>query len=112
MSFLRQHVLFKGLMLLLTVSLLLPSAIKFLHIFEHHHHEVCEGEVDAHFHTLDVDCEFYKFQIISPFTFPENASAIVSFPEIKSIISSDYSFLSEFQRLHFARRGPPSVNLI
>ena len=110
MNCLRQHVVFKGVMLVLALALLLPSAVKFLHIFEHHQHEVCEGEIDTHFHTLDLDCEFYKFQVNAPFTLPVYFTDFITFSETKSVISSDYSFLSEFQRLHFTRRGPPQLN--
>lgn len=112
MSFLRQHILFKGLTLILVLAFLLPSAVKFLHIFEHHQHEVCYGESDAHFHTLDVDCEFYKFKINTPFTLPENLTALTVYPEINIFNTKEYCFLSEYQRLHFTRRGPPSINLI
>lgn len=112
MKFLKQHIFFKGLTLILVFTLLLPSAVKSMHIFENHQHEVCYGEVDAHFHTLDIDCEFYNFKINIPFTFPENAPVLIPYIEIKGIITSDYSFLSEYQRLHFSLRGPPAINLI
>lgn len=109
MDFLRRHILIKGLSLLLIWTLLLPSGIKFLHIFEQHQHEVCLGEADVHFHTLDVECEFYKFKLNIPFTIPENNSLAVLYLEIKEAMSTDYSFLSEYQTLHFSLRGPPSL---
>lgn len=112
MRFLRQHILFKVLTLILVFTFLLPSAVKFMHVFEHHKHEVCYGESVAHFHTLDVDCEFYKFKINTPFTLPEIITAITGYPEINIYNTKEYSFLSEYQRLHFTRRGPPSINLI
>lgn len=112
MNLLGQKNIFKVFTLVLAVSLLLPSATKFMHIFEDHHHEVCYGEPDAHFHTLDLDCEFYKFQLNIPFTIPENLTDLVVFPEIKTIIPSEYSFLSEYQCLHFSLRGPPLDDLI
>lgn len=112
MNLLRQHIIFKVFTLILAVILLLPSTVKFMHIFEHHKHEVCYGESDAHFHTLDVDCEFYKFKLNVPFTIPEPFVHIIAYNEIKQIITTDYSFLSDYQRLHFSLRGPPAISLI
>lgn len=112
MNSLRQHIIFKGLTILLVWTFMLPSAVKFLHIFEHHQHEVCYGEAQAHFHTLDVDCEFYKFKINVPFTIPENLAFLIIYPEIHIQSTKEYSFLSEFQKLHFTHRGPPMINLI
>ncbi len=112
MRFLRQHILFKIFTLLLVLTLILPSAVKFMHIFETHQHEVCYGEAEAHFHTFDIDCEFYNFKTNIPFTLPENASFSNTYLAIKQVISTDYSFLSEYQRLHFSLRGPPTINLI
>lgn len=112
MDFVRQHIIFRGLTLILVLTLLLPSAAKFMHVFENHQHEVCYGESDTHLHTLDIDCEFYKFKINIPFTIPENTAVLIAYQNINSLISSDYNFLSEFQQLHFSRRGPPRINLI
>ena len=112
MNFLRQHIIFKGLTLILVFAFLLPSAVKAMHVFEDHQHEVCLGEIDAHFHNYDVDCEFYKFKLNSHFTIPENTVLVVNFPHIESTIPTHYSFLSEFQTLHFSLRGPPAINLI
>lgn len=112
MNFIRQHIIFKVLTLSIVLTLLLPSAVKFMHIFESHHHEICLGEADAHFHSLDIECEFYKFKLNIPFTIPENVAVLIAYAEISSLITTDYSFLSTYQSLHFSLRGPPSVNLI
>lgn len=112
MNLLKHHIIFKGLTPLLVLVFLLPSAVKAMHIFENHQHEVCLGESDSHFHTLDVDCEFYKFKINIPFTIPENSAVVIDFPKINCIIPAHYSFLSEYQSLHFSLRGPPAINLI
>ena len=109
MNFLRQHIVFKGLTLILVLTFLLPSAVKFMHIFETHRHEVCLGETDTHIHTLDVDCQFYKFKLNIPFTIPENITDFVMYPEINDLTASYYSFLSPYQTLHFSLRGPPTL---
>lgn len=112
MGALRLNILFKSVTLVLVLAFLLPSAVKFMHIFEQHQHEICLGESDSHFHTQDVDCEFYKFKLNSPFTIPKNTIVLLAFSNIESAIPTHYSFLSEFQTLHFSLRGPPSINLI
>lgn len=83
-----------------------------MHLFEKHQHEVCYGETDSHFHTLDIDCEFYKFKLNIPFTIPEKVDVIIAYTEILNVSTKDYSFLSTYQRLHFSLRGPPAINLI
>lgn len=112
MNLVRQHILFKGLALFVVLTLLLPSVVKIMHNFENHKHEVCYGESNAHFHTLDIDCEFYNFNLSNPFTLTESISILIIFPEIRDLITTDYTFLSEYQRHHFLRRGPPAINLI
>ena len=109
MNFLSQHIAFRALTILIVVTLLLPSAVKFMHIFEKHEHEVCYGEVDSHFHTLDIDCEFYKFKLNIPFTIPEHIAVLIAYTEIMAVPTKDYSFLSDYQRLHFSLRGPPQL---
>lgn len=112
MIFLRQQIIFKLLTLFVVLTLILPSAVKFMHVFENHKHEVCYGEVNTHIHTLDVDCEFYNFNINTPYTLTENIFILNVYQEIKDVIRTDYSFLSDYQRHHFLRRGPPAINLI
>ena len=112
MNFLRQHIIFKALTLIMVLAFLLPSAVKMMHVFERHQHEICYGESDAHLHTVDVDCEFYKFKINSPFTIPENVAALILYPEVSILTTKEYNFLSEFQSFHFTRRGPPTFNLV
>jgi hypothetical protein len=97
------------LSILLVVFVLMPSAFKLAHTFSHnnHKHEVCLGEKQMHLHTLDVDCEFHKFQLNTAFTLPINNYQILKKQENHSLINSQYSFISEFQQLHFNLRGPP-----
>ncbi|WP_243835773.1 hypothetical protein [Gelidibacter sediminis] len=112
MDIFRQHIFFKILTLTLMLTFLLPAAVKILHVFEQHKHEVCLGEADTHIHTKDVECEFYKFKLNTPFTIPENHIATLVSPQIEGIIPTNYAFLSEFQYLHFSLRGPPAISLI
>ncbi|MCF7560266.1 hypothetical protein L3X39_06405 [Sabulilitoribacter multivorans] len=91
------------------VALLIPATVKFTHVFSHHEHKVCLGEKSTHIHEVDFDCEFHKFQVNKNFTFNSSYSAIYSPIEQSTEIVSQYFFLSEFQHLHFALRGPPTL---
>ncbi|WP_008634402.1 hypothetical protein [Bizionia argentinensis] len=93
--------------MILIVAILLPAAVKVAHLFEDHVHEVCLNKSTTHFHTLDIDCEFYKFKLANHFfQIPENFQ-VLELVENHDDIVSQYFFLSTFQRLHFSLRGPP-----
>ncbi|GAA4269634.1 hypothetical protein [Hyunsoonleella aestuarii] len=112
MQVLRQHIAFKFLALIIVLALFAPSVDKFVHTFSHHEHKVCNGDETTHFHEVDLDCEFYKFQLNKNFTISKgNTDFLVLQEEYKEIVSQ-YLFLSDYQRLHFSLRGPPQVNLI
>ncbi len=83
------------------------AAGKFAHVFENHKHEVCIDSSTTHFHTLDLECEFYKFKVNSEFTFNSlHFEEIIPF-QLKPLIASKYLFLSSYRKLHFSLRGPP-----
>ena len=111
MNSIKAHKIISGIALVLCFSLLVPSAIKFLHIFENHQHEVCSGEHTTHFHSIDQDCEFYKFKINNPFTFfNENFTHSTEEVSQKKYFFW-YSFTSTHQPLYFSLRAPP-VNIV
>ena len=109
MNHIKEHIVFKTLALSLVLTLLVPSALKFIHIFEHHEHEVCLGEKTTHLHKIDLECEFHKFQLNKNFTF--TFSYLELFSEEIEILETDsqYVFLSKYQSLHFSLRGPPAL---
>ena len=107
-----QKMTFKALTLILAIALLVPSVVKFSHIFSHHHHEVCDGEPQTHLHKSDIDCNFYKFKLSSSFTLSNIAFEFVSTDDNHSVNDTSYAFLSEYQRLHFSLRGPPQIDLV
>lgn len=89
--------------------LLLPSAIKVSHAFNHYKHEVCLGEKTTHFHKADLECKFYNFKLtqnylVAHYSINAFKTKIVS---IKTV--SQYTFLSSYQKPHFSLRGPPSL---
>ena len=63
MHFLKEHKFFKILSFVLAWSILIPTAVKFTHAFNHYKHEVCLGEKTSHLHKLDLDCKFYDFKL-------------------------------------------------
>jgi len=103
---------FKVATLILAMALLLPTAVKFSHVFSHHQHEVCLGEHQTHLHKSDLDCNFYKFKLGSSFTLPTLGFEFVPTEVNHAIQNTSYTFLSEFQQLHFSLRGPPQIDLV
>ena len=109
MNHIKEHIIFKIFTLFIIAALLVPSAVKFTHVFAHHKHEVCEGGNLTHIHKVDLDCEFQKFQLNNNFTFDNSYSELFSLQKKSLEIVSQYRFLSKYQRLHFSLRGPPSL---
>ena len=105
----KEHIIFKTATLALVVSLLIPSIVRFSHIFSHHEHKVCVGETSTHIHEVDLDCEFHKFQLNKNFAFTDSYLELFSEEEYPLQIVSQYNFLSKYQRLHFSLRGPPAL---
>ncbi|PNQ73133.1 hypothetical protein C1T31_09095 [Hanstruepera neustonica] len=103
----KPHKIIITLSLLLVVSLLVPSAVKFAHAFENHKHEVCTNKSSVHIHTLDLDCEFYKFKIANQFVHKFKNVDFINIEDNHGITESQYQFISEYQRLQFSLRGPP-----
>lgn len=103
------HIKFKISTLILVLALLLPTFVKFNHVFEDHVHEVCNGEKQAHLHTADIDCQFYKFHVNHNFTIPCNFTELFIPEDNFQLTLPHYQFLSNYQKLHFSLRAPPSL---
>ena len=108
----KEHISFKIVTLILVLTLLTPTAAKFVHIFNHHKHEICKGEYQSHLHTSNLDCSFHKFKLTTPFTIPVFSIDffITEHNHINTI--AYYLYLNEYEHLHFSLRGPPQNNLI
>lgn len=100
---------FKTLTILIVTVLLFPYLVKFNHVFENHKHEVCIDNAVEHFHEMEMDCEFYKFNTTNHFLFYNiQQSSIVT--SIKPLLNySYYEFQNSHQQLYISLRGPPSV---
>ncbi|MBD0832656.1 hypothetical protein [Aestuariibaculum sediminum] len=109
MQQLKIHKALKIVALLLAIALLTPTINKFAHLFAHHHHDICKGEKTTHLHELNLDCDFYKYKVFHNYTFHFFKYNIFLIKEESIQIVSQYQFLSEYQRLQTALRGPPSL---
>ncbi|WP_400079892.1 hypothetical protein [Winogradskyella sp. R77965] len=96
---------------MLILAVLLPSALKLEHAFNHHTHEVCESDNESktHFHESDLDCDFYKFKL------SENQFFVLSKYEIKvefpffNETTNYYISFNNYQQLSRFLRGPPQL---
>ncbi len=91
----------------LTIAVALPSFVKLSHTFNHHTHEVCEGDSSLHFHKLDVDCEFYKFKLNNNYEVIDLDIEIFTIEIFDTNLISHKSFLKNKIRLNRFQRGPP-----
>lgn len=88
--------------------LLFPSAVKLAHVFANHQHTYCNHYSESHFHQKNLDCQLSSFHQ-APFSFPGFINYKVYEPEIQnSGFDHIYFFLSEYQKLPFSLRGPPT----
>lgn len=109
MSFIKNHIILNVFAILLAVSIVIPSAVKFAHAFENHEHEVCTNFSTTHLHQFDIDCEFYKFKIpIQSFT-NFDFSASLNIPLITNEVYNHYTLLKSLKFSLFEHRGPPAI---
>ena len=109
MYFLKEHIIFKILSFTLAWAILIPTAVKFTHAFNHYKHEVCLGEKTAHIHKLDLDCKFYEFKLTKNYLLGHFSFNVFETKKLLLKRESPYIFLSSYQKLHFSLRGPPSL---
>lgn len=105
----KQHIAFKILSILLLITILTPSVVKLMHVFENHAHEVCIDNQKTHLHTLDLECEFYKFKVNNTFTLPNIKVDFLVLKVDYKLIQSEYSFETNYKPLHFSLRAPPQL---
>ncbi|MFC0605752.1 hypothetical protein [Winogradskyella pulchriflava] len=103
--------IFKTLAIILVLAVLLPSVVKLTHAFNHHTHEVCNSDSthQTHFHASDLDCDFYKFKLSTQYYTKLSPITLVSINNNFKITASQYEFVSDFQKLQIALRGPPQL---
>lgn len=102
------NIFFRVLAVVLTIAVLSPVAVKLMHSFNHHEHEVCQGYTETHLHSLDLDCEFFKFKLsnelnINVYNYKSTISTVDSY-SIRTLYILPYTH----QHLSFSLRAPPT----
>jgi hypothetical protein len=101
------HITLRITTIIIVACLLLPTGIKISHVFSHHEHEVCIGENQSHFHEIDMDCEFYKFNLNNNFYFKVVDYSIDFKIKTQTVNVKNYVYLKDHQYLSTYLRGPP-----
>jgi len=107
MDKLRNHIISKVLMIVLSLILLTPVFVKLNHFLENHKHEVCKTPNKLHFHNLQLDCKFYDFRLNTYYYKTPELFELPDLEDIQETVVSQYQFISHYQRLQFSLRGPP-----
>ncbi|QHI35561.1 hypothetical protein IMCC3317_09070 [Kordia antarctica] len=90
----------------LAMLLLLPTATKFLHLFANHEHKVCTDN-STHIHEQIIDCEYLSYHLTPQIEFTPHQHTLIVIKKIRTQNFNYYAYLSEYQELSFALRGPP-----
>lgn len=107
---LKQHIVFKIATLLVIATILIPYAVKFTHVFNHHQHDICLNKNQTHLHNLDLECSFYKFNINTPFvSFTNDFDILIKTETHSNPTSTPYNYLISHWQLSYSLRGPPAV---
>ncbi|NRD23484.1 hypothetical protein HNV10_09555 [Winogradskyella litoriviva] len=103
---------FKVLAITLVLAVLLPTAVKFNHVFSHHTHKVCKNDnsTDTHFHVSDFDCDFYKFKLSNNLFLVINSYEITTKKLASFQPSSYYISSNNYQQQTRFVRGPPTLS--
>ncbi|MBU2952082.1 hypothetical protein KO493_15385 [Tamlana agarivorans] len=103
----QQHIIFKVFTLCLVLSLLFPAATKFVHLFEHHNHEVCKDGDTTHIHQVDLDCEFQKFSLHTHIFISDTSAYWTAVKRPSKVSITTYKTLKHHKPLSYSLRGPP-----
>lgn len=103
--------MFRTFAIVLTLAVLIPSAVKLTHAFNHHEHVVCTDDYNhsTHFHQSDLDCDFYKFKQTNNFFFVFSNYGNIDNAQNYHHQFTYYSFLNSHQQLTSYLRGPPQL---
>ncbi|WP_188374299.1 hypothetical protein [Winogradskyella haliclonae] len=104
-----QNSIYRILAITLVLAILAPTLIKLSHSNENHKHEICDGKSTSHFHELDIDCNLCKFKLTSQYNYEFEYNEILVQQYFTKRINSQYNFISDYQKLQFSLRGPPSL---
>jgi hypothetical protein len=106
----KQHISKRLATLLLSLVMILPSAVKLSHALNHNHkHEVCVEKNQTHFHTADYDCEFYKFKLSNNFYLKIERFSLTENVISNKLNTTYLTYLKSHQQLSAYLRGPPNL---
>lgn len=111
MKFYRQHIINTIFTILFVASFLAPSVLKINHALTDHEELVCHSEGKTHLHKVELDCDFEKYKVTIQFQPPSTLVAPLFLSSVKKEYTNQYTFLSKYQKLHFALRGPPFASI-
>lgn len=106
---LKHSIFFNLVVLVLTTVLLLPTLLKFEHVFEHHTHDVCKNPQTLHFHEGSFNCDLCDFQLTQTYYIDYLNYDIVEPSKVKKTFRELYNFKYYHQHLSFSLRGPPQL---
>ena len=91
------------------MAIVTPAFVKAYHVFENHEHKACNEKYATHFHELDIDCDFYKFKLNSPFYYNSETEENNFQDLIASLNVSYYTLLRSHNKDTSYLRGPPNL---
>lgn len=103
----KQHISLRITTIIIVACLLLPTGIKISHVLSDHDHEVCIGKNQSHFHEIDMDCEFYKFNLSNNFYLKVVDYSIDFKIKTQTVNVKNYVYLKDHQHPSTYLRGPP-----
>ena len=105
----KQHIISRITTIIIVACLLLPTGVKIAHVFSNHDHKVCIGENQSHFHEIDMDCEFYKFNLNSNLYVHINTFEINFEIKTQTVNVKNYLYSKDHQHPSTYLRGPPCL---
>lgn len=98
----------KYFIILCSFALLFPSIMSLAHISAHQNEIACNNFSDTHIHKKSLECELCDFRLTNLTTFSLVNFKLYEANYVTVIFFDSYQFLSNYQRLSFELRGPPS----
>lgn len=96
--------------LLLFIALMLPTAVKFIHIFEGHEHFTCT-ESKTHLHKTVSKCEICSFHLATfKYDIVEYPDLLVQEVPLENIITFSELQLHSFNITNTQLRAPPTLS--
>jgi len=96
--------------LVLVMAMQLPVAAKIYHSVFVHVDTECKDYSSLHVHETEFKCEFQKYKLSTNYILPDLQKTVEEFLMVRESKFSIYSSLSQYQKLHFSLRGPPSFS--